>query len=250
MDWLIKPTLLAVQLLHAQRDGDFLLQQVSLEAYFFAAPHMNHARYMTWYLRNVENIATAAKNGLLKGEHVCRHSDGGTPVPADQFGRTNIHQAREGADGLRGISTNAEQVAVWVGSFSVCAHLDLAIEAMYCHDDAGEKDVQEGRVDTPSVSHAPVAYGLLYVVSCSCSAERKACSEKRCSSHSAGLSCTEYCYCEGEMRDAVHPISTHMTINWLTRCRKKNCNTNFRNDSAALDNPYKVVLDDSLVHLD
>ena len=136
-------------------------------------------------------------------------------------GGTNIHQAREGADGLRGISTNAEQVAVWVGSFSVCAHLDLAIEAMYCHDDAGEKDVKEGGVVTPFVSNAPVAYGLLDVVSCSCSAERKACSENRCSSHSAGLSCTEYCYCEGEMRDAVHPISTHRTINWLTRCRKK-----------------------------
>ena len=28
------------------------------------------------------------------------------------------------------------------------------------------------------------------------------------------------------------------------------CNTNFRNGFAALDNSYKVVLDDSLVHLD
>ena len=44
-----------------------------------------------------------------------------------------------GASVLRGISTNVEQVAVWVGSFSVCADLDLAIEAMYCHDDAGGK---------------------------------------------------------------------------------------------------------------
>ncbi len=40
VDCLIKPPLLALQLLRAQRDGDFLLQQVSLEAmmlYFFAA---------------------------------------------------------------------------------------------------------------------------------------------------------------------------------------------------------------------
>ena len=28
------------------------------------------------------------------------------------------------------------------------------------------------------------------------------------------------------------------------------CSTNFRNGFATLDNPYKVVLDDSLVHLD
>ena len=70
-------------------------------------------------------------------------------------------------------------------------------------------DVKEGGVVTPSVSNAPVApQGLLDVVRCSCSAERKACSEKRCSCHSAGLSCTEYCYCEGEMRVAVLSICT------------------------------------------
>ena len=49
-------------------------------------------------------------------------------------------------------------------------------------------DVKEGGVVTPYLSNAPVApRGLLDVVSCSCSAERKACSEKRCSCHSAGL---------------------------------------------------------------
>ena len=40
---------------------------------------------------------------------------------------------------MRGTSTNAEQVAIWVGSFRVCAHLDFAIEVMYGHDDAAEK---------------------------------------------------------------------------------------------------------------
>ena len=82
-------------------------------------------------------------------------------------------------------------------------------------------DVNEGGVVTPSVSNAPVApHGLLDVVSCSSSAERKACSDKRCNCHSAGLSCTEYCYCEGETRAAVHSISTQRRINWLTICRK------------------------------
>ena len=64
VDCLSMPTLLALQLLRAQRDGDFLLQQVSLEAmvpYFFAAGHMNYARYITWYLRNVKNLPTTAR---------------------------------------------------------------------------------------------------------------------------------------------------------------------------------------------
>ena len=40
-------------------------------------------------------------------------------MPADQFGKQTYIRRGKGAGGLRGISTNAEQVAVWVGSFSV-----------------------------------------------------------------------------------------------------------------------------------
>ena len=79
----------------------------------------------------------------MKGVHVCRHSDGGTAVPADQFGEQTYIRRGMGAGGLRGISTNAEQIAVWVGIFSVCAHLDLAIEARYCHEDAGRSHLRE-----------------------------------------------------------------------------------------------------------
>ena len=77
----------------------------------------------------------------MKGAHVCRHTDGGTvvDVPDDQFGKQTYIRRGKGSGGLRGISTNSEQLAVWVVSFSVCVHLDLVIEAMHCHDDAGEK---------------------------------------------------------------------------------------------------------------
>ncbi|KAL8573957.1 hypothetical protein ACOMHN_029404 [Nucella lapillus] len=135
VDCMIKPTLLALQFLRAERDGDFLLQQISLKAmmpYFFAAGHMNYARYMAWYLRLAENLPKAAKGDLLNGAHVCRHSDCGTAVPADQFGEKTYIKRGKGAGGLKGISTNAKQVAVWVSSFSICAHLDQAVEDMYC----------------------------------------------------------------------------------------------------------------------
>ena len=56
----------------------------------------------------------------------------------------------------------------------------------------------EGSTVTPAVSTVPVApQVLLDVVSCSCTAEGKACSGTRCSCNSAGLSCTDYCKCEG-----------------------------------------------------
>ncbi|KAK2188846.1 hypothetical protein NP493_122g06015 [Ridgeia piscesae] len=50
----------------------------------------------------------------------------------------------------------------------------------------------EGSAITPAVSTAPVApQALLDAVSCSCTAECKACSGTRCSCNSAGLSCTD-----------------------------------------------------------
>jgi hypothetical protein len=60
-----------------ERNGDFLLQQHCLKAmlpYFFAAGHHNYARYLSWYVRQMEQ---RAKQDLLAGAHVCRHSDGG-----------------------------------------------------------------------------------------------------------------------------------------------------------------------------
>ena len=43
---------------------------------------------------------------------------------------------RKGSGGMKGISTSPEQVAVWVNSFSMCAHIDIAMEHMY--NEAGE----------------------------------------------------------------------------------------------------------------
>ena len=58
---------------------------------------------------------------------------------ADQFGEKTYIRRGKSVGGLRRISANAEQVAVLVGSFSGCAHIYLSIEAMYCHEDEGEK---------------------------------------------------------------------------------------------------------------
>ena len=52
----------------------------------------------------------------------------------------------------------------------------------------------EGSAITLAVSTAPVALQTSRdVVSCSCTAECKACSGTRCSCNGAGLSCTDYC---------------------------------------------------------
>ena len=69
-----------------------------------------------------------AKEDLLADTHVCRHSDGGVTVPTDQFAEQTYIKRGKCAGGMKGISTSAEQVAVWVNSFSVCAYLDIVME--------------------------------------------------------------------------------------------------------------------------
>ena len=66
-------------------------------------------------------------------------------MPADQFGEQTYIKRGKGSGGMKGISTSPEQLAVWVNSFSVCAHLDIAMEHMY--NEAGEEQKPHGEVD-------------------------------------------------------------------------------------------------------
>ena len=148
MDCIVKPTLLSLMFLPGDRNGDFLLQQQCLKtmlSYFFAAGHYNYARYMSWYVRQMEHFPQRAKEDLLAGAHVCRHSDGGTAMPADKLGEQTHIKRGKGCGGMKDISTSPEQVAVWVNSFSVCAHLDIAMEHMY--NEAGEEQKPLREVD-------------------------------------------------------------------------------------------------------
>ena len=75
VDCLIKPTRITLMFLRGERNGDFLLQQHCINAmlpYIFAAGHHNYARYLSWYVRQMENLPQNAKEDLLAGAHVCR----------------------------------------------------------------------------------------------------------------------------------------------------------------------------------
>ena len=91
------------------------------------------------------HLPQRAKEDLLAGAHVCRNSDEGTAVPADQFGEQTYIKRGKGYGGMKGISTSPEQVAVWVNSFSMCAHFDVAMEHM--NNEAGEEQMPHSEVD-------------------------------------------------------------------------------------------------------
>ena len=64
-------------------------------------------------------------------------------------------------------------------------------------------------VPTPRVARGPAAPpALMDVINCQCKAVGKACRSHACSCHSAGLSCTPYCYCVGETM-CFNPFTKH-----------------------------------------
>ena len=103
--------------------------------YFFSAGHQHYARYITWHIAEMNAIPPEAKSDFINGAHVCHHSDGGPGVSSDQFGaQTYIKQGKQ-AGGLKGLSTNAEQVAVWTESFVVCSQVSTILDDMYTEEE-------------------------------------------------------------------------------------------------------------------
>ena len=136
-------------LLRGERNGNFLLEQHCLKAilpYVFAAGHHNYARYLSWYVRQMEHIPKHAKEDLIAGVHVCRHSDGGTAVSAEQFREQTYIKRGKGYGGMKGIATSVEQVDVWVNS-CVCTHLGIAMEHNIMYNEDGEGQKPHGGVD-------------------------------------------------------------------------------------------------------
>ena len=74
-----------------------------------------------------------------------RMGGGATAVPADQFGEQTYIKREKGSGSMKSISRSPEQVAVSVNSFSVCAHLDIAMEQMY--NEAEEEQMPHSEVD-------------------------------------------------------------------------------------------------------
>ena len=82
----------------------------------------------------MKHLPSIAKDNLLSGSHVCRHSDGALAVSADMFGEQTCIRQGKGAGGMKG-----KQVAVWIQSFGICSHLSQSLDDMYSDKVASEK---------------------------------------------------------------------------------------------------------------
>ena len=72
----------------------------------------------------------------------CRHADGRAQVPSDQFGEQTYIKQGNGAGGLI-LRVFPQIQAKWqcglISSFSICSHVSMTIDTMYCADQAKEE---------------------------------------------------------------------------------------------------------------
>ena len=138
VDNFLKPTILAHQFIRAEREGNWLFQQLCLERmlpYFFSAGHFHYARYIPWHLLDMRYLLPPeAKADLLAGALVCRHREGyWNSVSGDQFGEQTA--IKSGKGGLKGMTLSPELVTEWIYSFPISVYVSDAMESMYTQAD-------------------------------------------------------------------------------------------------------------------
>ena len=110
------------KLLCRGREGDFCLQQLTLERmlpYVFVAGHDHYARYMTQHLLEMQYLLPqTARSELMAGAFVCRHQEGSwNGVSSDQFGEQTA--IRIG----KGMTLSPDMVTEWIDSFPLTAYI-------------------------------------------------------------------------------------------------------------------------------
>ena len=76
VDVLIKPVLLTMMLVRAEREGDRPLHLATYKEMLLCWRHVNHAIYGLCYLREMERLPQEMLSDVMKGEHVMHHSAG------------------------------------------------------------------------------------------------------------------------------------------------------------------------------
>ena len=136
LDCLVKPALIMMLFIRAEREGEWPLHLAALKAmmpYFFAAGHINYARYGLYYLllRQMETLPENVLSHFEAGEHVMRHQAGlWNGIWSDMFIETTFMRYGHGPGGLVGITLNNECVTRWALSLHTCSRLLLDIKTM------------------------------------------------------------------------------------------------------------------------
>jgi len=125
---LVKPVLLMMSYIRAEREGDWLLHLATFRKmlpYYFAARHVNYARYGLYYLRSMEKLPDQVQSLFLKGQHVTRHIRGiWNGIWSDQFIESTFMRYGHSAGRITGITLKSNALKVWALSHHICCKIE------------------------------------------------------------------------------------------------------------------------------
>ena len=111
---LIKPVLLMMFDVRAEREGEFALHLdicKRMLLYFFAASHWNYSRDGTAHVQMMENIPGNVLNPLMKGKHIVRLQDRlWNAIWRDMAIESTYMRMGKGPSGLIGVTTQERTV--------------------------------------------------------------------------------------------------------------------------------------------
>ena len=111
----------------AEREGEWALHLWAVSQmvpYFYAAGHINYARYGLVYLRSMEKLEGGILDRFMRGEHVTRHQRGlWNGMWTDMYIDTTYMRYGHGPGGIVGITLNEHALCRWALSLHICSRL-------------------------------------------------------------------------------------------------------------------------------
>ena len=150
--------------IRAEREADWCLHLTAVKEmlpYFFAAGHVNYARYGLYILRTMGTMPKLCQEQFLKGEHVLRHVPGfWNGIWCDMFIKTTFMCYGHDKRGIIGVTLKPETLKLCSLSLNICSRLEQNLSSFLYPDNGteltGHKEESKGRISGDNADREPI----------------------------------------------------------------------------------------------
>ena len=106
-------------------------------SYFFAAGHINYARYGLCYLLTMSKLPPTVFEPFMKGEHVLRHREEiWNGIWSDMMIETSYMKFGKGLSGIIGQTTKPRTLQIWAKSQHTCSVILQSLDSISEKDES------------------------------------------------------------------------------------------------------------------
>ena len=166
IDCVIKPVLLMQQYIRAEREADWALHLSAVQEmlpFFYAAGHVNYARYALYYLKTMQDLPQTIKEKFIKGEHTMHHCPGiFNGIWSDMAIESTYMRYGKSKDGIVGITLKPETLKTWAYSRHACSNIrnqinemrnKISADAQSTHKEESPARIQQDSQDRTKLRH-------------------------------------------------------------------------------------------------